>query len=103
MQMMIKEINIDIEVHLFENAESLFEKIKESPNCDYVFTDINMGGNMNGLDLIKEIRKLKIPCKAYVISNTLKSKIEEQVYQSGADGYFEAPIQKHDLTMIIQS
>ncbi len=99
----LKNAAKDAEVYIFASGEDLLAKVKEleSVNSDKytytVFTDQNMGG-MSGLELTAEIRKLKIPCKIFMVANEPKIEFEEKVLNAGADGYFEAPLSEEILS-----
>ena len=94
----------DAEVYVFPNAEDLLAKfremLKENRKAAYtVFTDQNMG-QMSGLDLTAEIRKLNVPCRIYMISNEPRSDFESKALSAGADGYFEGPLDAEILGQV---
>jgi CheY-like chemotaxis protein len=76
-----------LEYDLCKNGEELLEKIKNT-KYDLVLTDNNMGYGINGIGVVKEIRKTNNSIPIYVISG---DEIEPEALQAGATGYISKP------------
>lgn len=121
-QMSVLYVEDDLEVQ--ENTKIIFEdlfldvktanngqealEIYKQGNYDIVITDVNMP-NMNGIELIKEIKKIDITQVVIIISAHNETEYFIDGIQSGIDGYILKPIDfeqlfvtLHKVTLIIQ-
>ena len=71
-------------VKSFESGEEFLETLKENPNV--VLLDFSLKG-LNGLDVIKEIKKNKPGIKIVVITVVNDPKLEEECLRMGAVDY----------------
>jgi two-component system invasion response regulator UvrY len=74
------------------SGQEALNKIKEN-NCDVVILDISMP-DMNGINVLKQIRKLKFNVPILILSMYSEEQYAISAYQAGADGYLtksEAP------------
>jgi uncharacterized protein (TIGR02266 family) len=75
-----------------DNGEDALNIVKNDDSIDLVITDIKMPGLYNGIQLLDEIKKC-LPFKPIIIFITGFSCISiEDVYDKGAHGYIEKPI-----------
>jgi signal transduction histidine kinase/CheY-like chemotaxis protein len=91
---------------IFPSAEELLAEMRTlrmSPDVRcVVFTDQNMVG-MTGLELAAELRRLKVPCKIFMVSNEPESEFAPRALAAGADGYFEGPLDEQVLSNVFNS
>ncbi len=91
------------EFELFENGEELIKRTKKiRPNL--VFTDLNMresGGQLDGYEVIKSVKKISRKIKAYLISNEPLMLSEEPTKKAGGDGALEQPLNKEIIFSLI--
>jgi len=78
------------------DALKIFEKGKFS----LVITDMVMP-DINGLDLLKEIKKLDSNIPVVIITG-FGSEVIEEAIQAGADGYIEKPFKIEDIKNILE-
>jgi len=98
---LIRQLDPEIELFEFENAENLLKKLLELKSCHAVITDQNMGDGMSGTTLIERIKSMKIPCKTFIISNTPSAILKKAPGISCVDGFLEAPVCIEDLKKIL--
>ncbi|HUU50119.1 MAG TPA: response regulator [Nitrospinota bacterium] len=79
-----------------KDALEIFEKGKFS----LVITDMVMP-DINGLDLLKEIKKLDSNIPVVIITG-FGSEVIEEAIQAGADGYIEKPFKIEDIKNILE-
>lgn len=101
MRSLIRSTGANSEFHSFSTGEDLFEQLKLLGKCDIIITDQNMGKGMSGLELVQHIRRSNTPCKVYVVSNEPKATFEKLALEAGANGYFNAPIDKFELETML--
>lgn len=98
-----------LEVDAFNNAE---EALIAFDNNDYdlVITDIVLGGNMSGLSLVREIRRLpgdKGLTPIFAVSAYNENSRRLELYHVGVNDYMTKPIMRQELiyrlTNLIQS
>lgn len=99
---LIQDIHPGIDVHIFENAESLLKKLKEIGNCSHVISDQNMGTGMTGTELVKAVRNMNMDCKMYIFANEPESIFEQTVFDAGADGYYTKPVDRTTLSSLLK-
>lgn len=93
-QMFRAEIKLhDFEFHYASNAEVALKFIFLLNPFDVVLvlSDINMPG-MNGLDLLKEIKKLFPTMKVIMITAYDNDNNYKQAMENGADGFMAKPV-----------
>jgi len=80
------------------NAESAMEKLPEY-TFRFFLLDINLGEGMNGIDLLKQIRKIPGYVKTPAIAVTAYALEGDREYllSSGFDGYIPKPFTKKQL------
>ena len=90
------------DVIYLDNGYDLIEKMKDNYKCDVILLDIKMP-NISGLDTFYELKKIKnfsIPVVALLANERLG---EEQKYiDEGFFAYLMKPIQKDNLTKILE-
>ncbi len=79
-----------------ENGSEALELIRDNDEVDLVLTDINMA-EMDGLTLIKEVKKLNQTIKVIVLSMLDDEKQVIQAFNEGAEGYLLKNIVKEEL------
>lgn len=91
------------EYQIFKNGEELISQAMKIPPS-LVFTDLNMretGGQLNGYDVIKEIKKISGKTRAYLVSNEPHQLSEEPTKKAGGDGALEQPLNKELIYPIL--
>ena len=84
-----------------EDGEHLLKIIKEiSP--DIVFLDINMP-NLNGLDALKELKKLKPHIKVIIVSAHGQDQFIKEAMESGAMGFVSKPFTPNKIIEVLRS
>ena len=85
--------NNDFEFHFALNAEEALKYLILLNPFDLVLvlSDINMPG-MNGLDLLKEIKKMFPSMKVIMITAYDNEQNYNQAIQNGADGFIAKPV-----------
>ncbi|MDN5343375.1 response regulator [Oceanotoga sp. DSM 15011] len=86
----------DGEEGLLEYKKSLLNK-----EFDKVFLDL-MLPELNGIDLLKEINKIKKNCKVYVMSAIDDETIKKEVLEIGCNGYILKPIITEKIKKIME-
>lgn len=81
----LEEMSGDIQVYEAGRAADGLRKIRES-DIDIVLLDINLPGR-SGLDMLKDIRKIKPETKVLIISMYPEEQYAIRVLKSGAQGY----------------
>ncbi len=86
-----------------ESGEDALGKI-ESGKFDFFLVDVNMPG-MNGIDLVKEIRKKNDHTKTPIIILTTESEemMKNDGKKAGANDWITKPFQKEDLLARMRS
>ncbi|MGL5435650.1 MAG: response regulator [Lachnospiraceae bacterium] len=89
-----EELNLEL-VGIAHDGQQLFEKIiTEKP--DLVITDIDMP-EMNGLELIEQVRKQNIDCKFIIISGYRQFEYAHKALKNNVDDYLLKPIDEQEL------
>jgi len=88
------EFGLEVAGHA-ENGQEALEKIKEAP-IDILITDISMPV-MNGLNLIREARKLKPELKAIILSGFNDFEFVREGITLGVENYLLKPINLDEL------
>jgi YesN/AraC family two-component response regulator len=70
-----------------------------------IITDLRLSGAelRDGLEVIKEARRIQTECKIIVITGYGESDTQEKVYALGADRYLEKPVSPEKIKEILQS
>lgn len=90
-----------IEVVPVGTAEETIEKLKEGW-FDVVFIDYDFNsGKMNGLDAVKEIRRLGIDVRIWMCFNRCPATIGPPSIAAGAEGFFPKPLPRVHLLKIL--
>ena len=83
----------DFEILFCDSVEEYYEKYSNS-NFDVIIMDISLKGNMNGLDLIKEIKTSPSYTGTPILCLTAhaQTKVRETALESGADLFITKPV-----------
>lgn len=84
-----------------QDGEEALEKIKELDSIDLLITDIKMP-IMDGLELIKELRKYRDTVKIIVLSGFDDFKYVRSAFKDGAVDYILKPINKKSLIELVE-
>jgi two-component system chemotaxis response regulator CheY len=76
-------------------------KLNSGFKPDLLITDINMP-NMNGLELIKNARKLLRFTPILALTTESQASKREEAKKSGATGWLVKPVSMNDLTQVIK-
>ena len=85
------------------NAEAALELLKAGPKPDLMITDLHMGA-MNGIDLIKAVRKLPAYRFMPILMLTTESQQDKraEAKAAGATGWLVKPVKPDELLPIIK-
>jgi len=85
------------------SAEAALDLLKGTLKIDLMITDLYMGA-MNGIDLIKEVRKLRMFRFTPILMLTTESQQDRraEAKASGATGWLVKPVQPNDLLQVIK-
>lgn len=85
------------------NGEEAMQKLKGGTRPDLMITDYHMPG-MNGIDLIREIRKLPAHRFTPILMLTTESQQErrDEAKQAGATGWLVKPVDPPTLQSVLQ-
>jgi len=83
-----------------DGAEAL-DTIKGGVKPDLIITDINMP-NMNGMDLIKNVRSLLRFIPILVLTTESESSKREEAKKIGATGWIVKPAQGQDILTVVK-
>jgi DNA-binding NarL/FixJ family response regulator len=97
---------------LLENNKFRVKRVFQSPKkalyylkrnlIDIVFCDINMP-EINGIELIKKIKKTNLSCKVIMISMYTQKNIIKKALNNNADGYLTKNCSIHDIKTVISN
>lgn len=90
-----KSFDDSIETELARNGKEAFEMIKQT-KFDLVISDINMP-QMNGIELIEQISKLKCRPEVIVLSGFNEFEYARQCIKFGVKNYLLKPVDKDEL------
>ncbi|MCT4687126.1 response regulator transcription factor [Vallitalea sp.] len=82
------------------NPLEIFELAKKTPP-DLIITDIRMPG-MNGIELIKSLRKLEIPCDFIIVSGFADFSYAQKAIEYNVLNYILKPIDVEDTIPLLQ-
>jgi two-component system, NarL family, invasion response regulator UvrY len=94
-----KEIDLEI-VGQAENATEVLE-FTEKNDCDLIILDINMPGK-NGLEVLKELIKIKTHIKILILSISPEDTFAENAFELGASGYLTKDSTPSELVKAIR-
>lgn len=95
----------DFDLRCFTSAISCLEFLKQNdcgPSDTLVISDINMP-EMSGFELIEKIKLLHPQLSVWIASAYSNEEYRNQALNSGAEGYFEKPIDFRVLKAAIKS
>lgn len=88
--------------HFAANAQEALEIVdKLGYQLILILTDINMPG-MNGLELLKQIRKRYPEMKVYIASAYDNEEYRQQALDLGADGWFSKPMDFSEFKALLE-
>ena len=82
------------------NGKEGLDTLKENPEIEYVFTDINMPV-MGGFELSSEIKKKELPIKVYATTGYVTDEIIDECKSFGMLDCIEKPVSKIQLERIL--
>lgn len=85
----------------FDNAEEIIEFMQHE-KVDIVITDIMMPG-LNGIEMIKEIKRLQIPCRFVLISGYRDFEFAQAAVKLGVSDYILKPINEDEVNSVLRS
>ena len=89
----------DIDYTIVANGEEAVENVKKN-NYDFIFLDINMP-KMNGVEAVKEIKKIKNVPVIAMTANAFKEDVDSY-FKAGFDDYISKPIKLSKLQRIFR-
>ena len=89
-------------IRVFNDAKSALNYINKKNKIDIVFSDINMP-NINGLDFLKQIKKINSEIKVIMISMYTDKNIINQALKNNADGYLSKNCSISDIKETISN
>lgn len=92
----IIQSSYDVDIEVASNGDEAMEFISDYCPFDLVIMDI-MIPKINGIDVLKEIRKINRAVPVYMVSALNDDKIIDMSFAEGADNYFTKPIKKESL------
>ena len=89
-------------LRVFTDAKSALNYINKKNKIDIVFSDINMP-NINGLDFLKQIKKINSKIRVIMISMYTDKNIINQALKNNADGYLSKNCSIDDIKISISN
>lgn len=90
-----EELGLEITGQAFNGAEAM--KVLQATKVDILITDIKMP-KMNGLELIREIRRQELPVKCIVLSGYDDFGLVKEAAKLGIENYILKPLDENELT-----
>lgn len=87
--------HMDVELFVFSSSEDLLECIRQEPGFDLLFVDIQIPGEMNGVDLAKKIREAHLD--VVIVFCTNYSEYVYDGYAVHALRYLKKPVMQADI------
>ena len=84
------------------DAESALFKIKNN-SYDFLLVDLVLPGRMNGLDIIRESRKLFPHIKIIAYSGFSGIDIAEKVMRIGANNFITKPFKRQEIISVVKN
>jgi CheY-like chemotaxis protein len=78
-------------------AAALTAMREATPGIDLLFSDVVMPGGMSGLDLAREVRKLRPELKVLLTSGFAEESLQGVDRSTEAIGFLGKPYRRHDL------
>jgi DNA-binding response OmpR family regulator len=91
---------IDCEVYEAENGDQAIAQMKAN-DFDLVVLDIKMSG-MNGLDVMREVKKVKVLPDVLVVTGYDSVQLSHEVIDAGAVDYMPKPVFAENLMLKIK-
>lgn len=88
------------EIDTAADADDAIFKIKNN-KYDFLLVDLVLPGKMNGLDIIKKVRKIFPHMYILAYSGFSGSDITEKVIRAGADNFIAKPFKRQELVNMI--
>jgi len=88
-----------LEVSCLHNGLEAFQYLKRRA-VDLLITDLRMPG-MNGLELLKEVKKYRPQTKVIVITAFSSQELEREIYENGGNLFLEKPFDIGELRWAI--
>ena len=82
------------------DAESAMFKIKNNP-YDFLLVDLVLPGRLNGLDIIKQVRKDLPHVKIIAYSGFSGIDIAEKVIRAGANNFIAKPFRRQEIINVV--
>ncbi len=82
------------------DAESAMFKIKNNP-YDFLLVDLVLPGRLNGLDIIKQVRKDMPKVKIIAYSGFSGIDIAEKVIRAGANNFIAKPFRRQEIINVV--
>ena len=103
-KVMEKIFRDDYEILYCESAEEYYEKYGNI-NFDIIIMDVSLKGRMNGLELMKEIKKLPVLNGTLILCLTAhaQAKMRKSAIESGADLFITKPVSNNILKEAVAS
>ena len=89
-------------LRVFNDAKSALNYINKKNKIDIVFSDINMP-NINGINFLKQIKKLNSKIKVIMMSMYTDKNIINQALKNNADGYLSKNCSFDDIEKTISN
>lgn len=77
-------------------------ELAKAHNPDVVLLDIKLQVGMDGVDVLRELRKQKSRAKIVVITGFVEEKMEREIRQLGVDGYIEKPFTPPQIVSVVK-
>ena len=88
------------EVDTAADAESALFKIKNN-KYDFLLVDLVLPGRLNGLDIIKQVRKIVPQIKIIAYSGFSGIDIAEKVIRAGANNFIAKPFRRQEIINVV--
>jgi len=89
-------------LRIFQDPKLALYYFKKEDNVDIVFCDINMP-NLNGIDLLKYIKKINKDIKVIMISMYTDKNIINKTFKNSADGYLSKNCSIDDIRHTVKN
>jgi len=89
-------------LRIFQDPKLASYYFKKESNIDIVFCDINMP-NLNGIDLLKYIKKINKDIKVIMISMYTDKNIINKTFKNSADGYLSKNCSIDDISHTVKN
>jgi|SRR5450432_608194 two-component system, OmpR family, response regulator len=98
--------NISQDIHVFSTGENFLAELGHHP--DLIILDYNLEGNINGYDVLKELKKLTYKSPVIFFSSNLEISVTSSILKLGVVEYIEKtiftlPRLKNSITRVLES